>query len=212
MICGIDEAGKGSVLGPMVIGGVKGESLSEFEVMGFTDSKILSPAKRENMYEEIVSSFKTTSVVLEARKIDEFRLSYSMNSIVAKAHARAIDNLRPEKAYVDACDVNKLRYAFHVQEFLKNPVFIISEHKADKKYAIVGAASIVAKVTRDRIIEEISEEYGDIGSGYPSDSKTISFLENYIIQKGSCPEIGRKSWKTVSNITGKIQQKSIFDF
>ena len=212
MICGIDEAGKGSVLGPMVIGGVLGSSLSEFEERGFADSKTLTPAKRELMYEEIVSSFKFTSVVIMARKIDECRLSQSMNSIVAKCHARAIDNLSPKMAYLDACDVNEVRYGVHVREYLKNPVAIISEHKADDKYSIVGAASIIAKVTRDRIIEKISEEYGDIGSGYPSDPKTIKFLENYISYNGECPEIGRKSWKTISNIIGKIQQRSLFDF
>ncbi|MBN2734013.1 MAG: ribonuclease HII [Methanomicrobiaceae archaeon] len=212
MICGIDEAGKGSVLGPMVIGGVMGSSLSEFEDMGFSDSKILTPKRRELMYEEIVSCFKTTSVVIEAHKIDESRLSYSMNLIVARAHASAIDNLSPKKAYLDACDVNEIRYGINVRENLKNPVEIISEHKADSKYAIVGAASIIAKVTRDRLIVKISEEYGDIGSGYPSDPKTIKFLENYIAENGDCPCISRKSWKTVSNIIGKIQQKSLFEF
>ncbi|MDD3406614.1 MAG: ribonuclease HII [Methanomicrobium sp.] len=212
MICGIDEAGKGSVLGPMVIGGIAGSSLVIFEEMGFKDSKMLTPKKREEMYCEIVSSFKYTTVIIDAQKIDEYRRNFSMNTIVAKAHARAIDNLSSKTAYVDACDVNELRYGASVSEFLKSPVTVTSEHKADKKYAIVGAASIVAKVTRDREIERLSAEYGDIGSGYPSDPKTVRYIEDCLKKSGECTDIVRKSWKTVSNISGKIRQKSIFDF
>jgi len=212
VICGIDEAGKGSVLGPMVICGVAGRSLSDFEDKGFKDSKTLSPSRREQLYEVIVSEFKTAFVILEAQEIDKLRQSHSMNTIVAKSHARAAEMLSVEKAYVDACDVNEVRYGIRVSEYMKNPAVVISEHRADSKYAIVSAASIAAKVKRDRIIEKLSEDFGDIGSGYPSDPKTISFLENYIFNNGECPVIGRKSWKTVSNITGKINQKSIFDF
>ncbi|MBP2132746.1 ribonuclease HII [Methanomicrobium sp. W14] len=212
MICGIDEAGKGSVFGPMVIGGVSGSSLADFEEKGFMDSKKLTPSKREAMYDDIVSSFQATSVVIEAHEIDDYRMHLSMNIIVAKAHARAIDNLGPDTAYVDACDVNEKRYGACVHEYLKRPLTVISEHKADDRYAVVGAASIVAKVTRDRLIERLSEEYGDIGSGYPSDPKTIGYLRDYIEKSGECPVFCRKSWKTALNMKKNIQQKSILEY
>ncbi|WOF15823.1 ribonuclease HII [Methanoplanus sp. FWC-SCC4] len=212
MICGIDEAGKGSVLGPMVIGGVKGESLSDFTNSGYNDSKKISAKKRDEFFEDISKNYETTCIILDANRIDECRITYSMNDIVAMAHAKAIDKLAPKKAYVDACDVNEVRYGLSVKEHLKNPVEIISEHKADEKFRIVSAASIIAKVTRDRLIENISEEYGKIGSGYPSDPVTIEFLKSYIKENGEPPVFSRKSWKTVSNVIGNIQQKTLFEF
>ena len=212
MICGIDEAGKGSVLGPMVIGGVAGESLEEFEKKGFADSKTLSHRRREQLYDEIKAEFKTTTVVLSAAMIDELRTSMTMNDIVARSHARAILDLMPDKAYVDACDVNEERYAVTLSGYLKNGITVVSRHKADDLYAVVGAASIIAKVTRDRLIEDLKSEWGEIGSGYPSDPDTIAFLKNYIAEKREPPPIARMSWKTISNMMSEQNQKKLFDF
>jgi ribonuclease HII len=89
---------------------------------------------------------------------------------------------------------------------------VVSEHKADARYAVVGAASIVAKVTRDRIIDELRAEFGEIGSGYPSDAKTVSFLKEYIREHGVPPTCARKSWQTVTDIMSKSAQKNLFDF
>ncbi|WP_048151004.1 ribonuclease HII [Methanolacinia paynteri] len=212
MICGIDEAGKGSVLGPMVIGGVAGKDLSEFVKKGFADSKTLSPRRREQFYEEIVAEFKTTTVVLSAAMIDELRSSMTMNEIVARSHARAITDLMPDTAYVDACDVNEVRYAETISGFLKNDITIVSKHKADDLYAVVSAASIVAKVTRDRMIEDLKSQWGNIGSGYPSDPDTIAFLKRYIEEREEPPSIARMSWKTISNMMAKKNQKKLFEF
>ncbi|MBN1432958.1 MAG: ribonuclease HII [Methanomicrobiaceae archaeon] len=212
MICGIDEAGKGSVLGPMVIGGVAGNNMEEFKEKGFADSKTLSNNRREKYYEEIVSEFKTTTVILSAAMIDELRSSITMNDIVARSHARAIMDLMPETAYVDACDVNEGRYAVTISGLLKNDIRVVSRHKADDLYPVVSAASIVAKVTRDRMIDSLKEEWGDIGSGYPSDPMTISFLKKYIDDNGKPPSIARVSWKTVSNMMSESSQRSLLEF
>jgi len=213
VICGIDEAGKGSVIGPMVIGGVSGESHDVFEKRGFADSKTLTPGRRERFYEEIVSEFKTTTVVLSAAMIDELRNSMTMNEIVARSHARAISDLMPDCAYVDACDVNEARYAATLSGYLKgDQIEIVSRHRADDLYAVVSAASIVAKVTRDRMIEDLKSEWGNIGSGYPSDPVTISFLKDYISERHEPPPIARRSWKTISNMLGGRDQKKLFDF
>lgn len=212
MICGIDEAGKGSVLGPMVIGGVAGKDMEAFERKGFADSKALSRSRRESLYEEISSEFQTTTVVLSAAMIDELRRSMTMNEIVARSHARAVSDLMPETAYLDACDVNEERYAVTVSGYLSNRVQIVSRHKADDLYPVVSAASIIAKVTRDRLIDDLKKSWGEIGSGYPSDPETIAFLKKYIAMNGGAPSIARSSWKTVSNLLSKKNQKKIFDF
>jgi len=196
----------------MVIGGVAGKGLGEFENKGFADSKALSRHRREQYYDEIISEFKTTTVVLSAAMIDELRGSMTMNDIVARSHAKAIMDLTVDKAYVDACDVNEERYAATVSGFLKGNVTVVSRHKADDLYAVVSAASIVAKVTRDRLIEDLKAEWGDIGSGYPSDPVTIGFLKDYIAEKEGPPSIARRSWKTISNMMSEKNQKGLFDF
>jgi len=227
VICGIDEAGKGSVLGPMVVGGVLGVSAEEMSGHEFADSKTLTPKRREELYDDIVSRYKTAVVILDAVRIDECRKIHSMNEIVAICHAKTVEKLDPpedSRIYLDACDVNEVRYGFEVGRYLcefsetigsrikSGNTEIISEHKADMKFPVVSAASIVAKVTRDRLIEKLSGEYGDIGSGYPSDPVTMSFLERYMRNEGKTPAIARRSWKTVSNVEAKLRQRTLFDY
>ncbi|HJJ63373.1 MAG TPA: ribonuclease HII, partial [Methanocorpusculum sp.] len=116
------------------------------------------------------------------------------------------------RVYLDACDVNAERFGVNVLSASGISAEVVSEHKADARYAVVGAASIVAKVTRDRIIEELRTEFGEIGSGYPSDAKTVSFLKKYIREHGVPPTCARKSWQTVTDIMSKSAQKNLFDF
>lgn len=131
-----------------------------------------------------------------------------MNECVAELHAEALMGLQPESAYVDACDVNAERYGRTVADYLDFPCDIISEHRADARYKIVGAASVVAKVTRDRAIRDLDEQYGNVGSGYPSDPVTIEFLRGYVRDYGNPPPCARRSWKTVTNLC----QTTIADF
>jgi len=208
----VDEAGKGSVLGPMVVAavGVSSEDVfSDFEV---NDSKLLSSKVRERLYAIIRKRFRVVTVRIEAHEIDEIRMGMTMNACVARAHARVIDKLSPTLAYVDACDVNAIRYADTVKSHLEQACEIVSEHHADQTFKVVSAASIVAKVTRDRAIAALSKKYGEIGSGYPSDPVTIRFLNSYIDEHRVPPPIARKSWKTVSAILTKKTQSSLRDF
>jgi ribonuclease HII len=135
-----------------------------------------------------------------------------MNVIVAQAHASVINRLRPDRAIVDACDVNPLRYGEMVAAALQKPCEILSEHRADQNHLCVAAASIVAKVLRDRAVRGLAEEFGDIGSGYPSDPATCAFLEAYIDAHGSPPACARTSWKTVTALMDNRSQASLFDF
>lgn len=212
VICGVDEAGKGSVLGPLVIAAVCGESYEIFKNRGYADSKRLSKSKRDELFTDICESFNVSIITLSASEIDEMRKETGMNSIIAAAHADAILALKPARAYVDACDVNALRYGKTVADNLSFSCEIISEHKADSLHPVVSAASIIAKVTRDRMICDLYDEYGDFGSGYPSDSKTIDFLDAYIRSNGNPPACARKSWKTVQTITERVHQSTLSDF
>jgi ribonuclease HII len=212
VICGVDEAGKGSVLGPLVVAAIAVPTEESLADLGVKDSKLLSEKERERLYPLIRKRCKIATVKLDAQDIDRVRLEMTMNAAVARAHAQAISKLSPSCAYVDACDVNIFRYAEMVKSNLKAPCEIISEHHADEKYLVVSAASIIAKVTRDRAIRTLAKKYGEIGSGYPSDPVTIRYLSGYIDEFRVPPPIARKSWKTVSALIAKKSQKSLGDF
>lgn len=205
--CGIDEAGKGPVLGPMVAAGVSVLDVNDLSNLGIKDSKKLRPKKRDEIYETLVASYKTAVVIRTPADIDA-RLG-TMNQFTVECHAEVLQQLKADVVYLDACDVNAARFGTNVLNAagLSSDTKVFSEHKADEKYLVVGAASIVAKVTRDRIIDELKEEFGEIGSGYPSDAKTVAFLTNYIREHGVPPACARKSWQTVTDILEKNKQK-----
>lgn len=207
LIAGIDDAGRGSVIGPLVIAGVlmKKENLPKLTHLGVKDSKYLSPSKREILFFEIKGiAQKIRLIMLSPKEIDNVVLHgkklFKLNRLEAQTMAKVIELLKPDMAYVDASDVNEERFKIHIIEYLPYIPEIISEHKADRTYPIVSAASIVAKVERDRVIAKLREEYGDFGSGYPSDRKTKIFLQEFSDRFGKFPNFVRKSWKTVKQI------------
>jgi len=212
VICGVDEAGKGSVLGPMVIAGVSVRSAEAFSDLGVNDSKMLTPARREQIYPLLRKRCRVATVVISAHEIDTIRREMTMNACIARAHAAVIQNLSPTVAYIDACDVNPLRYADEMKRHLGLSCELVSEHHADQTYPVVSAASIIAKVMRDRAIRELAKTYGNIGSGYPSDPVTVTYLTTYIKTHGVPPPIARASWKTVSAILGKKAQSRLSEF
>lgn len=208
----MDEAGKGSVLGPMVIAAVGISSEDILEGIRVRDSKLLSAKERERLYKIIKKKCQVATVRLDAQQIDIIRRDMTLNEAVARSHAKVIVKLSPDIAYLDACDVNTFRYAEMVKNHLVLPCEIISEHHADEKFPVVSAASIIAKVTRDRAIATLAKKYGTIGSGYPSDPVTINFLNSYIDEYRVPPPIARKSWKTVSAILSRKSQRNLDDF
>ena len=201
-ILGIDEAGRGSVLGPMVIAGIViPEKMDKvLERMGVKDSKRLAPNRRTILSRKLRKMFEYEIVIISAREIDDLRASgVNLNEIEKNAMESIILKLNPEKAIVDAVDVKAERF----QENLCNDtgIDVIAEHKADDKYIEVSAASIIAKAERDDYIKEINKEYiksGGIGSGYPSDPVTKKFLTNYTYDE--MPDFVRKSWATVAKM------------
>ena len=201
-ILGIDEAGRGSVLGPMVIAGViVPEKMDKvLERMGVKDSKRLTPNRRTILSRKLKKMFEYEIVVISAREIDELRASgVNLNEIEKNAMESIILKLKPEKAIVDAVDVKAQRFQ---DNLCKDTGFdVIAEHKADDKYIEVSAASIIAKAERYAQIQEVNKEFiksGGIGSGYPSDPTTKKFLTNYTYDE--MPDFVRKSWATVAKM------------
>jgi ribonuclease HII len=196
----------------MVIAAVGISSEEVLWDLGVKDSKLLLPKERERLFRIIKKKCRVAIVSLDAHDIDLVRRDMTLNAVVARAHAQAIARLSPVCAYVDACDVNAFRYAEMVKNHLEHPCEIVSEHHADEKFPVVSAASIIAKVTRDRVIVTLAKKYGEIGSGYPSDPVTIRFLNTYIDEYRVPPAIARKSWKTVGAILAQKSQSTFGDF
>jgi len=205
LICGIDEAGRGPVLGPMVICGVCFDKakLSYLTKIGVKDSKKLTLETREELSRKIKKnchSFKT--IIVSPKEIDEREKNYlSLNRLEELKMAELLNELKPSIIYLDAADVKEDRFGKSIGKLLNYPYQnIISKHKADDLYPIVSAASIIAKDKRDSIIKKIKQDFGEIGSGYPSDEKTITFLREYLRANKKVPEFVRKSWKTAKRI------------
>jgi len=201
MICGIDEVGRGPVLGPLVVCGVGVKSDARLRRLGVRDSKKLSPARREELEPRIRKLAKVELIELSASQIDAMREVMSLNEIEAHAFSAIIERLEPEIAYVDAADTDEEKFARMLRADLNTEIHIMSRHKADDTYPVVSAASIVAKVHRDGRIRQIEEEIGEpIGSGYASDPNTISFLRRWVGTHDTFPPHTRRSWGTAQNI------------
>lgn len=208
LIAGIDEAGRGPVIGPMIIAGVmfREEDCIKLVEIGVKDSKILTPERRQKLYQKIIElSVNWTYEIITPKEIDQavfYRKRTGiglLNKLEAEIMAKIINTLKPDIAYVDSADVDEERFKRMIMEKITQKIEIISKHKADAIYPVVSAASIIAKVNRDSIINKIREEYGDIGSGYPSDPKTIKFIKK-CIESGEIPDFIRMSWSTLKRI------------
>jgi len=208
-VAGVDEAGRGCAIGPLVIAGVLIEEsrVEELRRMGVRDSKMLSPRRREALAGEIeAAASRYTYFDIAPRAIDlvvdrKVKLR-KLNYLEAMAMARVIRDLRPDQVYVDPSDVVPERFAGQILRVLPERPRMICEHHADANYPVVSAASILAKVRRDRLVAELRQEHGDFGSGYCSDRRTIAFLEAWFRERGWCPPFVRGSWATVKRIRG----------
>jgi ribonuclease HII len=219
LVAGVDEAGRGCIIGPLVVAGVlvKEENLHVLRQLGVKDSKLLSPKKRETLFTEITQLAENHHVIkLLPSEIDQaverkIKL-HKLNRLEAKTMTQIINVLKPDEAYVDAADVLEERFTQHIQEGLTVKAKITSKHKADKIYPVVSAASIIAKVERDKEIEALKSVYGDFGSGYLADKKTTQFLKQWLQTHSDYPDCIRKSWKTakqIKNEKGTVQKTLI---
>jgi ribonuclease HII len=215
-VCGVDDAGRGPVIGPLVVAGIRieEEKLDQLRSLGVKDSKKLSPEARLKLSIEIPEIVDEYHIVeLEAAHLDRV-VNHSpkfqrLNLLEARAMAEVIEKLKPHLVYVDASDTRPERFKNNILENLSFKPKVVSEHHADEKYPSVSAASILAKVRRDSRIEELRKEYGEIGSGYAHDPITVRFLSEYYLMNQDFPPIVRRSWKTLRNIVREISQTKL---
>jgi ribonuclease HII len=218
VICGVDEAGRGAVIGPLVIAGVSihEKDAQKLKRLGVRDSKELSPSKREKLSKEIEKIAKDI-VILKVGpcKIDSYsRQGVKLNRLEAMKMCTIIDCLNSSKAYVDGPDVNLPKFTRIMSKMLKVETELCVEHKADSTYPIVSAASIMAKVERDEEMKALRKKYGVKGTGYPSDESTIEWMKSYLKEHKKFPEEGlvRHTWITTKDILGNHKQRRLFGF
>ncbi len=200
---GVDEAGRGSWLGPLVVGAfaVDASRVADLRSLGARDSKELSPRARERAYDALVEVGAASSVELDPAEIDRHVALGQLNELEARAFGELLRPCAPAVAYVDACDVDERRFGRRVAARAGVGVRVIARHRADRTYPVVGAASIVAKVRRDRRIAELERELGrPIGSGYPSDPATIAAVRALVAPGAERPAWLRSSWSTTTRV------------
>jgi len=213
MICGVDEAGRGPVVGPMVVAAVCVESDAPLRQLNVRDSKKLSPERREALAPEIRKLCRHEVLIVEAEDIDAKRSEMSLNDFEALLFADVIGKLKPEVAYVDSADVNEYDFRRAIAHHLKFDLEIVSKHEADDLFPVVSAASILAKVTRDAEMRRIEAELGaKIGSGYSHDAETIAFLTKWLSEKGSLPPHTRLSWDTAKRLLSANATRKLDEF
>ncbi|MCL5437215.1 MAG: ribonuclease HII [Candidatus Thermoplasmatota archaeon] len=207
---GADEAGRGPVMGPMVLCALLGDT-EKLVSIGVRDSKQLSEERRNAIFRSLGSISSWRISVVWPEEIDMAVAHSSLNRLELLHFASLIRHFDSEVAFVDAPDVDCKRFSAEMCRITGRKV--VAEHRADIRYPAVSAASIVAKVTRDRIISEIAEELGeDIGSGYPGDSATIDFISSYVRKNGVLPPYCRRSWETSKRIISFIRIKNLNEF
>ena len=200
-VCGIDDAGRGSMLGPLVIAGVSlnKKSLKKLSSIGVADSKKLSPKSREYLYKKIIKIVDDYYIAkISPRIIDASVKKHCLNGLEAKYMAKVVLKLNPDTSFVDSCDVNPRRFGKVISQQSNNHK-IKSYHHADSRFVIVSAASILAKVARDKSVSKLRKDH-NLGSGYPSDKVTVKFVTTYYKKNHIMPSFVRKSWKPVQKI------------
>lgn len=217
---GIDDAGRGPVMGPMILGGclINKSDEQELKKLGIRDSKTLTPKKRAFLAEkikEIAISYKLIKIFPDEIDLQK-DVGVKLNEVEAIAAAKIIDALNDGKEKLDVVldcpSTNTEAWKNFLISKLKKTdnLTIESKHKADQTNISVSAASILAKEEREKEVVKIKEKYGnEIGSGYPADPSTIAFLKKNAI-KLKDEGLFRKSWSTYQKYGGKIEQKVLF--
>jgi ribonuclease HII len=217
---GVDEAGRGCVLGPMVMGVCVIDKSRQvfFKEIGCKDSKLLTPKKREELAEIIKKeAIEYKIIVVPAEELNVLMSHFSLNEIEAQKISEMIFSLKTElsEIVIDSPDTVPEKFKNRIQDDLKRKGYkdikklkIVSEHKADVNHVSVSCASILAKVMRDKLIHEL---IGDI-SGYSSDPKTIEYLKAYILKNKELPTFARVHWETIDKVMKELYQKKISGF
>lgn len=215
MRLGADEAGKGPVLGPMVAAAVRADPASLPD--GLADSKRLSPARREELDASLrdAEGVAVATALVPVARIDDPTTDMNSLGVAVQAEALAAVAVDGDGAVVDAADTSEARFGTRVREALAEvglSVAVTAEHGADDTHPIVSAASVVAKVERDCRVADLAGEYGNVGSGYPSDLTTRRFLADYLADHGDLPDCARRSWSTCDDLLASAEQSGLDEF
>jgi ribonuclease HII len=208
---GVDEAGKGPVLGSMFAAAVLADPKVLPDDVG--DSKDIAPARRQELagvIREVAEAIGVAEIPVE--RIDDPETD--MNTLTVAAHAEALSVVVRDglAGCVDAGDTDADRFGRRVADRVDADVTVRAEHGADETDPLVGAASIVAKVERDAHVDALAESYGAVGSGYPSDPTTREFLASYVDSHGELPACARSSWSTCEDVLAAAQQSTLGEF
>ncbi len=220
LVMGIDDAGRGPLIGPMFLAGVLLKEKDELELKheGVADSKSLKHPERIKLSGMIKDSSVSYHIVETSASDIDLALSkgINLNTLEALKAAEIINKLcvghKQIKVIVDCPSVNIKAWQGTLLQYLdRQDLDLHCEHKADVNHPAVSAASILAKVAREEVVAKLKKEYGEIGSGYPSDPTTIAFLKKYG-QKYKDSGIFRKSWSTWKALFSEADQKTLSGF
>lgn len=219
-ILGIDEAGRGPVIGPMIVAGfwIKDKSLiSSLKKIKIKSSKLLSREAREKFYKIFLKLKKQKLIDFYAKKVPARKIDkYSLNYLFEEAILFLCKKYSANEIYIDAAvnpkglnnykrNLTHLIYKRQTSQAGRDAILIVCENFADENYPVVSAASIVAKVARDRAIKKLHKKYScNFGSGYCHDKKTLKFLLNFYKQKGVFPKETRLKWRSFLEKIKKI--------
>ena len=207
---GVDEAGKGPVLGSMFAAAVRGprEALPD----GLDDSKRIGDDRRERLAGRLRDDDRIAVGVAEIppERID----AGNMNDLTVAAHAEALASVVAEgdAGLCDAGDVDADRFAARVADRVDAGAEVAARHGADASDDLVAAASVVAKSARERHVAALSAAFGEVGSGYPSDPTTRTFLREHLERTGELPACARRSWSTCEDLLAAAEQSALGDF
>lgn len=198
------------------------ENEAELLKLGVKDSKMLTAEKRRALFDPILALGKASIVERTAAELNTAMDRASLNDIEAQQMADALTqlekNLGAEKTkktkkstatlhsvFIDTPDPTLATYERRLKRVYNGNAKLVLSHKADQKYPVVSAASIIAKVTRDARIDELKALVGeDFGSGYSHDERTISFLQKHWTNKAHPVHAHvRTHWATAKNLSIK---------
>ncbi len=192
---------------------VSDTNADKLKKIGVKDSKLLTEKKREDLFGKIKEIAEDIFIIkTDACDIDTMRIKNNLNKIEIEQMKIIIEKLKPDKVIIDSPEVNLIQFKNKIKNKLNHETEIICENFADKNHIEVGAASIIAKVTRDNEIKKLHKEYGFFGSGYTSDDRTIKFLKNWIKLNKEYPSIVRKSWITAMLIKKEKEQRTLKNY
>ncbi len=200
-VLGVDEAGRGAVLGPLVVAGVLAEESARQRLrsLGARDSKTVLRHRRKDILRLVArEALCCRAVVFSAQEVD----SCDLTTLTEAAVAALVGRLQPEQLVLDApvAPAALPRFLGRLTSSLGPTVNISAYPKADSADPLVGAASLLAKVVRDGYMSTLRSQYGDIGWGYPGEERVQRFLSQWLTEHSVLPPICRHRWSSVQEL------------